>query len=147
MLLHHDFPDPPTKNHHRLFNIISAQYNQLDNRVLSVYPFFIPILSDPLTKDLEIDRLNEIRKLSKIAGDITLSLQKSNAKDSYWHDRCLRRINFTDEVAAKISDILLPSWTKLNRRSHTPPLGLVKLIRERSSRPIICKETTPYCIY
>lgn len=104
VILHHDFPEFLAENHYRLCNIIPAHCSQLRNLVLSAYPSSIPILPDPFTGGLKVDRLEEIRKLPKIAGDITLPLQKGNAKDLI--DCCLRSTSFTDEMAAQVADII-----------------------------------------
>ena len=104
VILHHDFPEFLAENHYRLCNMIPAHCSQLRNLVLSAYPSSIPILPDPFTGGLKVDRLEEIRKLPKIAGDITLPLQRGNTKDLI--DRCLRSTSFTDEVAAEVADIL-----------------------------------------
>lgn len=104
VILHHDFPEFLAENHYRLCNIIPAHCSQLRNLVLSAYPSSIPILPDPFSGGLKVDRLEEIRKPPKIAGDITLPLQNGNAKDLI--DRCLRSTSFTDEMAAQVADIL-----------------------------------------
>ena len=102
VILHHDFPEFLAENHYRLCNIIPSHCSQLRNLVLSAYPSSIPILPDPFTGGLKVDRLEEIRKLPKISGDTVAALQRSNIKDLL--DRSLKSTNIQDEAVAQIAD-------------------------------------------
>ena len=100
VVLHHDFPEFLTENHYRLCNIIPAYCNQLRNLVLSAYPSLMPILPDPFTAGLKVDRLEGIRDPPKVAGDISKPLVRTNLRDVV--DRMLRTGDIQDDVVAKI---------------------------------------------
>ncbi len=102
LILHHDFPEFLADNHYRLCNIIPAHCTQLRNLVLSAYPSSFPELPDPFTAGLKVDRLEEIRKAPRIAGDITAPLLRSQIKDLV--DDSLRNIDPPDENIRKITD-------------------------------------------
>lgn len=102
LILHHDFPEFLADNHYRLCNIVPAHCTQLRNLVLSAYPSSFPELPDPFAAGLKVDRLEEIRKTPRIAGDITAPLIRSQIKDLV--DESLRTIDPPDENFRKISD-------------------------------------------
>ena len=81
LVLHHDFPEFLADNHYRLCNIIPSHCSQLRNLVLSAYPSSFPELPDPFTAGLKVDRLEEIRKAPRIAGDIVTPLVRGQIKD------------------------------------------------------------------
>lgn len=81
LVLHHDFPEFLADNHYRLCNIIPSHCSQLRNLVLSAYPSSFPELPDPFTAGLKVDRLEEIRKAPRIAGDTVTPLVRSQIKD------------------------------------------------------------------
>lgn len=102
LILHHDFPEFLAENHYRLCNIIPAHCTQLRNLVLSAYPSSFPELPDPFTVGLKVDRLEEIRKLPRIAGDIIGPLLQEHLKDVV--DDCLRSTDISDENVSLIVD-------------------------------------------
>lgn len=102
LILHHDFPEFLADNHYRLCNIVPAHCTQLRNLVLSAYPSSFPELPDPFAAGLKVDRLEEIRKTPRIAGDITAPLIRSQIKDLV--DESLRTTDLPDENFRKITD-------------------------------------------
>ena len=102
VILHHDFPEFLAENYYRLCNIIPSHCSQLRNLVLSAYPSSIPILPDPFTSGLKVDRLEEIRRLPKISGDTMLALEQGNIKSLI--DRSLRSGSIQEETIIKIAD-------------------------------------------
>ncbi|KAK2749269.1 hypothetical protein FQN55_003591 [Onygenales sp. PD_40] len=78
LILHHDFPEFVAENHYRFCNVIPSHCAQLRNLVLSAYPSSFQKLPDPFREGLKVDRLDEIRKAPKIAGDIAAPLQRAN---------------------------------------------------------------------
>lgn len=107
LILHHDFPEFLADNHYRLCNIVPAHCTQLRNLVLSAYPSSFPELPDPFAIGLKVDRLEEIRKTPRIAGDITVPLIRSQIKDLV--DESLRTTDLPDESFRKISDAVYRS--------------------------------------
>lgn len=107
LILHHDFPEFLADNHYRLCNIVPAHCTQLRNLVLSAYPSSFPELPDPFAIGLKVDRLEEIRKTPRIAGDITVPLIRSQIKDLV--DESLRITDPPDENFRKISDAVYRS--------------------------------------
>lgn len=107
LILHHDFPEFLADNHYRLCNIVPAHCTQLRNLVLSAYPSSFPELPDPFAIGLKVDRLEEIRKTPRIAGDITVPLIRSQIKDLI--DESLRTTDLPDENFRKISDAVYRS--------------------------------------
>ncbi len=103
VILHHDFPEFLAENHYRLCNIIPSHCSQLRNLVLSAYPSSIPILPDPFTSGLKVDRLEEIRKLPKISGDIVAALQRGNIKNLV--DRSLRGGDISEDTVTYIANV------------------------------------------
>lgn len=101
LILHHDFPEFLADNHYRLCNTIPAHCTQLRNLVLSAYPSSFPELPDPFTVGLKVDRLEEIRKAPKVAGDIVAPLLRNHIKDVV--DQSLRDKDLSDETIAKIA--------------------------------------------
>lgn len=105
VILHHDFPEFLAENHYRLCNIIPPHCSQLRNLVLSAYPSSIPILPDPFTSGLKVDRLDEIRRVPKISGDTVAALERGNIKSLI--DRSLRSNSIQDEIVIQIADITI----------------------------------------
>lgn len=100
VVLHHDFPEFLAENHYRLCNTIPAHCSQLRNLVLSAYPSSMPVLPDPFTGGLKIDRLEGIRDPPKAAGDMIKPLVRSNLIDLV--DRALRTGDIQDEIVTRI---------------------------------------------
>ena len=101
LVLHHDFPEFLAENHYRLCNTIPTHCTQLRNLILSAYPSSILELPDPFTAGLKVDRLEEIRKAPKIAGDIIAPLRRANIKDVV--DRALQSATISDDKVATIT--------------------------------------------
>ncbi|PGH17814.1 hypothetical protein AJ79_00955 [Helicocarpus griseus UAMH5409] len=78
LILHHDFPEFVAENHYRFCNVIPSHCAQLRNLVLSAYPSSFQKLPDPFREGLKVERLDEIRKAPKVAGDIVSPLQRAN---------------------------------------------------------------------
>ncbi|KLJ11442.1 hypothetical protein EMPG_09747 [Blastomyces silverae] len=78
LILHHDFPEFVAENHYRFCNVIPSHCAQLRNLVLSAYPSSFQKLPDPFREGLKVDRLDEIRKAPKVAGDVAAPLQRAN---------------------------------------------------------------------
>lgn len=102
LILHHDFPEFLADNHFRLCNIVPVHCTQLRNLVLSAYPSSFPELPDPFAVGLKVDRLEEIRKTPRIAGDITAPLILGQIKDLV--DESLSTSDPPDENFRKISE-------------------------------------------
>ena len=102
LILHHDFPEFLAENHYRLCNIIPSHCTQLRNLVLSAYPSSFPELPDPFTAGLKVDRLDEIRKAPRVAGDIVAPLLRANIKDLV--DTSLRSVEIPDENITHIAN-------------------------------------------
>lgn len=102
LILHHDFPEFLADNHYRLCNIVPTHCTQLRNLILSAYPSSFPELPDPFAAGLKVDRLEEIRKTPRVAGDITAPLIRSQIKDLV--DESLRSTDSPDENIRKICD-------------------------------------------
>ena len=109
LILHHDFPEFLADNHYRLCNIIPTHCTQLRNLVLSAYPSSFPELPDPFTAGLKVDRLEEIRKAPRIAGDTTAPLVRSQMKD------------LVD--ASLENDISDENITRIAEAAHSPESG------------------------
>ena len=88
LILHHDFPEFLAENHFRLCNAIPRHCTQLHNLVLSAYPSSFPELPNPFVTGLKVDRLEEMRKSPRMAGNYTKWLGRGNIKDVV--DACLR---------------------------------------------------------
>ena len=102
LILHHDFPEFLAENHYRLCNIIPSHCTQLRNLVLSAYPSSFPELPDPFTAGLKVDRLDEIRKAPRVAGDIVAPLLHADIKDVV--DDSLRSVDVSDENIVRIAN-------------------------------------------
>ncbi|EKV05850.1 Ccr4-Not transcription complex subunit (NOT1), putative [Penicillium digitatum] len=81
LILHHDFPEFVAENHFQFCNVIPAHCAQLRNLVLSAYPSSFQKLPDPFREGLKVERIEEMREIPKIAGDIVAPLQVANVKD------------------------------------------------------------------
>lgn len=95
LILHHDFPEFLAENHFRLCNAIPRHCTQLHNLVLSAYPSSFPELPNPFVTGLKVDRLEEMRKAPRMAGDYTKWLAQGNIKDVV--DSCLRSNEFSSD--------------------------------------------------
>ena len=102
VILHHDFPEFLAENHFRLCNIIPAQCTQLRNLVLSAYPASIPMLPDPFTVGLKVDRLEGIREKPKLAEESTKPLLRRNLKGAV--DWALQNNDMQSDGIDKIVD-------------------------------------------
>ena len=110
LILHHDFPEFLAENHYRLCNIIPAHCTQLRNLVLSAYPSSFPELPDPFTAGLKVDRLDEIRKAPKVAGDLIAPLRRANLKEIV--DSSLQSTEIPDENIIQITNVIQGSSNK-----------------------------------
>lgn len=110
LILHHDFPEFLAENHYRLCNIIPSHCTQLRNLVLSAYPSSFPELPDPFTAGLKVDRLDEIRKAPRVAGDIVAPLIRADIKDLV--DNSLRSVDIPDDNITQIANASCGSLNK-----------------------------------
>lgn len=105
LILHHDFPEFVAENHFHFCNVIPAHCAQLRNLVLSAYPSSFQKLPDPFREGLKVERLEEMREIPKIAGDIAEHLQHAGIKDVV--DNALQNDNVSDAAANQIYDALV----------------------------------------
>lgn len=104
LILHHDFPEFVAENHFQFCTVIPAHCSQLRNLVLSAYPSSFQKLPDPFRDGLKVDRLEEIRKAPKVAGDIVSPLQNANIKSAV--DNALRNVSACDNTVQQICDAI-----------------------------------------
>ena len=116
LILHHDFPEFLAENHYRLCNIIPSHCTQLRNLVLSAYPSSFPELPDPFTAGLKVDRLDEIRKAPRVAGDIVAPLLRAKIKDLV--DNSLRSVDIPDDNITQIANASYAALDKDSGGSH-----------------------------
>lgn len=100
MILQHDFPEFLAENHYRLCNAIPASCSQLRNLVLSACPSSMPVLPDPFTAGLKVDRLEGIRDAPRISGDTSKPLSRRGLKEPI--DRALKNSDVQDGIIAQI---------------------------------------------
>ena len=102
MILQHDFPEFLAENHYRLCNIIPAGCNQLRNLILSACPQAMPMLPDPFTAGLKVDRLEGIRDAPRLAGDISKPLLRKHLKEPI--ERALRSSDIQENIIMQMVD-------------------------------------------
>ncbi|KAJ5167888.1 uncharacterized protein N7482_003482 [Penicillium canariense] len=107
LILHHDFPEFVAENHFQFCNVIPAHCAQLRNLVLSAYPSSFHKLPDPFREGLKVERIEEMREIPKIAGDIAAPLQQANIKDVI--DNALQNDIASEAVVQHISDAVVTS--------------------------------------
>lgn len=105
LILHHDFPEFVAENHFHFCNVIPAHCAQLRNLVLSAYPSSFQKLPDPFREGLKVERLEEMREIPKIAGDIAGDLQQAGIKDVV--DNALQNDHVSDSAANQIYDAVV----------------------------------------
>ena len=102
LLLRHDFAEFLAANHFRLCNAIPPQCPQLRNVILSAYPGSFTDLPDPFTGGLKVDRLEDMRKVPKVSGDVAGPLNQVNIKKLV--DSCWEGSDPTDETINRIAN-------------------------------------------
>lgn len=104
LILHHDFPEFVAENHFQFCNVIPAHCAQLRNLVLSAYPSSFQKLPDPFREGLKVDRIEEMREIPRIAGNIAAPLEQAQIKGIL--DNVLQSSNVTDAAVQQISDAI-----------------------------------------
>lgn len=102
LILHHDFPEFVAENHFQFCNVIPAHCAQLRNLVLSAYPSSFQKLPDPFREGLKVERIEEMREIPKITGDIANLLEEANIKSLV--DTVLQGDEVSDDVAQQLYD-------------------------------------------
>ncbi|KAJ5748968.1 uncharacterized protein N7511_010664 [Penicillium nucicola] len=110
LILHHDFPEFVAENHFQFCNVIPAHCAQLRNLVLSAYPSSFQKLPDPFREGLKVERIEEMREIPKIAGDIVAPLENADIKDVV--DGVLRNESITDAAIQQLCDAILDPEVK-----------------------------------
>ncbi|KAJ6105662.1 hypothetical protein N7512_009179 [Penicillium capsulatum] len=110
LILHHDFPEFVAENHFQFCNVIPAHCAQLRNLVLSAYPSSFQKLPDPFREGLKVERIEEMREIPKIAGDIAAPLENANIKDVV--DAVLQSDNASDVQIQQICDAVVNTDTQ-----------------------------------
>jgi CCR4-NOT transcription complex subunit 1 len=110
LILHHDFPEFVAENHFQFCNVIPAHCAQLRNLVLSAYPSSFQKLPDPFREGLKVERIEEMREIPKIAGDIIAPLENANIKDVV--DGVLRNESITETAVQQLCDAILDPEVK-----------------------------------
>ncbi|KAJ5865993.1 hypothetical protein N7534_000546 [Penicillium rubens] len=110
LILHHDFPEFVAENHFQFCNVIPAHCAQLRNLVLSAYPSSFQKLPDPFREGLKVERIEEMREIPKIAGDIVAPLQAANIKDIV--DGVLQNESISDPAVRQLCDAILNPESK-----------------------------------
>ncbi|OGE53087.1 hypothetical protein PENARI_c008G08797 [Penicillium arizonense] len=110
LILHHDFPEFVAENHFQFCNVIPAHCAQLRNLVLSAYPSSFQKLPDPFREGLKVERIEEMREIPKIAGDIIAPLENANIKDVV--DGVLRNESITETAIQQLCDAILDPEVK-----------------------------------
>ena len=118
LILHHDFPEFVAENHFQFCNVIPAHCAQLRNLVLSAYPSSFHKLPDPFREGLKVERLEEMREIPKIAGDIAAPLEEANIKNVV--DTVLQSDNASDTVVQQLCDAVLNPDTKDTALFYVP---------------------------
>lgn len=106
LILHHDFPEFLAENHFRLCNTIPVHCTQLRNLVLSAFPSSFADVPDPFTAGLKVDRLEEVRRAPRAAGDNLSVFVHSRIKDVV--DNALMTNDISEESFKLISDACKP---------------------------------------
>ncbi|KAJ5287541.1 hypothetical protein N7478_003227 [Penicillium angulare] len=107
LILHHDFPEFVAENHFQFCNVIPAHCAQLRNLVLSAYPSSFQKLPDPFREGLKVERIEEMREIPQIAGDIAAPLEQANIKDTV--DSVLQSGNASDVHIQQLCDAVINS--------------------------------------
>ncbi|KAJ5793907.1 CCR4-Not complex component N.t1.c1 C-terminal [Penicillium paradoxum] len=110
LILHHDFPEFVAENHFQFCNVIPAHCAQLRNLVLSAYPSSFQKLPDPFREGLKVERIEEMREIPKIAGDIVAPLQNANIKESV--DGVLQSGTISEAIVQQLCDAILNPESK-----------------------------------
>lgn len=118
LILHHDFPEFVAENHFQFCNVIPAHCAQLRNLVLSAYPSSFQKLPDPFREGLKVERIEEMREIPKIAGDIAAPLQQADVKDAV--DHVLQHDNVSDSTTRRICDALVTQDAQDTALFHVP---------------------------
>ncbi|KAI2793162.1 hypothetical protein POX_b03212 [Penicillium oxalicum] len=118
LILHHDFPEFVAENHFQFCNVIPAHCAQLRNLVLSAYPSSFQKLPDPFREGLKVERLEEMREIPKIAGDIIAPLQNANIKQVI--DDALQSESISDSDIQQICDSVLVTEPKETALFYVP---------------------------
>ncbi|KAJ5390680.1 uncharacterized protein N7496_001748 [Penicillium cataractarum] len=118
LILHHDFPEFVAENHFQFCNVIPAHCAQLRNLVLSAYPSSFQKLPDPFREGLKVERLEEMREIPKIAGDIAAPLQQANIKQVI--DTALQNDQASDAVVQQICDAIITPEPKETSLFYVP---------------------------
>ncbi|KAJ5382650.1 CCR4-Not complex N.t1.c1 subunit domain of unknown function DUF3819 [Penicillium concentricum] len=105
LILHHDFPEFVAENHFQFCNVIPAHCAQLRNLVLSAYPSSFQKLPDPFREGLKVERIEEMREIPKIAGDIVAPLQVANIKEIV--DGVLQNESISDSAVQQLCDAII----------------------------------------
>jgi CCR4-NOT transcription complex subunit 1 len=105
LILHHDFPEFVAENHFQFCNVIPAHCAQLRNLVLSAYPSSFQKLPDPFREGLKVERIEEMREIPKIAGDVAAPLQQADIKDTV--DAALQNESVSETAIQQICDAVL----------------------------------------
>ena len=90
--------------------MIPAHCAQLRNLVLSAYPSSFQKLPDPFREGLKVERIEEMREIPKIAGDIVAPLQLANIKDVV--DGVLQNESISESAVQQLCDAILNPDTK-----------------------------------
>ncbi|KAJ5728348.1 CCR4-Not complex component N.t1.c1 C-terminal [Penicillium malachiteum] len=109
LILHHDFPEFVAENHFQFCNVIPAHCAQLRNLVLSAYPSSFHKLPDPFREGLKVERIEEMREIPQIAGDITAPLEQANIKNVV--DNILLSNNITDGAVQQLYNAVMDPET------------------------------------
>ncbi|KAJ5095511.1 hypothetical protein NUU61_004867 [Penicillium alfredii] len=107
LILHHDFPEFVAENHFHFCNVIPAHCAQLRNLVLSAYPSSFHKLPDPFREGLKVERIEEMREIPKIAGDVVAPLQRVGIKDVV--DGVLQHDNVSEAAIQQVCDAVINS--------------------------------------
>ena len=118
LLLRHDFAEFLAANHFRLCNAIPTQCPQLRNVILSTYPGSFTDLPDPFTGGLKVDRLEDMRKVPKVSGDIAGPLTQANIKNLV--DSCLEGHDLTDETVTRMANAAFDSKPQVGDDRYDP---------------------------
>ncbi|KAJ5493253.1 hypothetical protein N7539_001999 [Penicillium diatomitis] len=118
LILHHDFPEFVAENHFEFCNVIPAHCAQLRNLVLSAYPSSFQKLPDPFREGLKVERLEEMREIPRIAGDIISPLQSVDIKHVI--DDALQSDSISDVAVQRICDAVLVAEPKETALFYVP---------------------------
>lgn len=118
LILHHDFPEFVAENHFQFCNVIPAHCAQLRNLVLSAYPSSFQKLPDPFREGLKVERIEEMREIPKIAGDIVAPLQCANIKDVV--DGVIKSESNLETATRQLCDVILNPETKETGLFYAP---------------------------